>query len=136
MATAKYTRLFLPLNKVKEREFLGRALGGKGVGLSLVRYKPGTGGAYVHRHRAQEEIFMALKGDGTIILDGKRVPMPEGAIVRVSPKAYRAIGNDSKKDVVFLIVGGVPPKSFPSGTRTLFSDGIPNRKRVPRWKKA
>ena len=28
------------------------------------------------------------------------------------------------------------PKKFPLGTRTLFGDGIPNRKKVPRWKKA
>lgn len=78
---------------------------------------------------------MSVKGKGTIILDGRRIAMPEGTLVRVAPKVYRAIGNDSKRDVVFLIMGGIPPKKFPLGTRTLFGDGIPNRKKVPRWKK-
>jgi len=136
MAQTKYTKLLFPFNKVKEKEFLARPMGCKGVGFSFVRYKPGEGAAYVHRHRAQEEIFITLKGTGTIILDGRRHSMPEGTIIRVSPKVYRAIGNDSKRDAIFLILGGVPPKRFPFGQRTLFGDGIPNRKVVPRWKKS
>lgn len=135
MPQRKYTKLYLPLSKVKEKEFLARPMGCKGVGLSLVRYKPGEGATYVHRHRVQEEVFITLEGTGTIILDGRRHTMPEGTIVRVSPRVYRAIGNDSKRDVIFLIMGGIPPKRFPPGQRTLFGDGIPNRKIVPRWKK-
>jgi len=48
---------------------------------------------------------------------------------------YRALGNDSKRDVVYMILGAVPPKNFPLGGRTLLVDGIPNRKKVLRWKK-
>ena len=136
MAKARCTKLFMPLSRVKQKEFLARRMGCKGVGFGFVRYRPGEGGAYVHRHRVQEEIFITLKGKGSIILDGRRYPMPEGTIVRVPPQIYRAIGNDSKRDVVFLLLGGVPPKNFPLGNRTLFGDGIPNRKKVPRWKKS
>ena len=133
---AGYTKKFMPLSKVKEKEFLSRPMGCKGVGFSFVRCKPGQGATYVHRHRLQEEVFIALKGDGTIILDGKRIKMPEGTVVRVGPKVWRALGNDSKKDVVFMVLGAIPPKGFPLGGRTLLGDGIPNRNRVPRWKKA
>lgn len=135
MAKAKCKKLFMPLGKVREKEFLSRQLGCKGVGFSIVRYKPGQGGAYVHRHKVQEEVFMTLKGTGSIILDGRRHSMPEGTIVRVPHQVYRAIGNDSKRDVIFLMLGGVPPKKFPLGGRTLFGDGIPNRKKIPRWNK-
>lgn len=133
---AGYTKKFMPLSKVKEKEFLSRPMGCKGVGFSVVRCKPGQGATYVHRHRVQEEVFIALKGDGTIILDGKRIKMPEGTVVRVGPKVWRALGNDSKRDVVFMVLGAIPPKGFPLGGRTLLGDGIPNRNRVPRWKKA
>ena len=132
---ARYAKLSLPLSKVKEKEFLSRPMGCKGVGFSFVRYKPGEGATYVHRHRVQEEVFIALEGTGSIILDGRRHSMPQGAIVRVSPQVYRAIGNDSRRDAVFLIMGAIPPKKFPLGGRTLLGDGIPNRKIVPRWKK-
>lgn len=79
---------------------------------------------------------MTLKGTGSIILDGRRHSMPEGTVVRVAPQVYRALGNDSKRDTIFLIIGAIPPKKFPLGTRTLLGDGIPNRKKVPRWKKS
>jgi len=135
MAKPRYTKLYMPLGKVKKKEFLSRPMGCKGVGFSFVRYKPGEGATYVHRHRVQEEVFITLKGTGSIILDARRHSLPEGTIMRVAPQVYRALGNDSKRDVLYLILGGIPPKQFPLGTRTLFGDGIPNRKKVPRWKK-
>jgi uncharacterized cupin superfamily protein len=135
MASARYAKTFMPLSKVKEKEFLSRPLGCKGVGFSFVRYKPGQGATYVHRHKVQEEVFLTVQGNGTIILDGKRIAMPEGTIVRVGPTVYRAIGNDSKNDVVYMILGAIPPKNFPLGGRTLLGDGIPNRTKVPRWRK-
>lgn len=136
MAKARYAKSYMPLSKVKEKEFLSRPMGCKGVGFSFVRYKAGEGAAYVHRHRVQEEVFITLKGTGSIILDGRRHSMPEGTVMRVSPQVYRAIGNDSKRDVIFLIMGAIPPKNFPLGGRTLLGDGIPNRNKVPKWKKA
>jgi hypothetical protein len=133
---AGYSKLYLPLSKVKQKEFLSRSMGCQGVGFSFVRYKPGEGATYVHRHKVQEEVFIALQGTGSIILDGKRISMPEGTIVRVGPKVYRALGNDSSSDVIYMILGAVPPKKFPLGGRTLLGDGIPNRNQVPRWKRS
>jgi uncharacterized cupin superfamily protein len=135
MTKSKYATIFMPLDRVKEKQFLSRALGCKGVGLSYLRCRPGEGATYVHRHRVQEEVFVVLKGTGTIILDGKRISMPEGTIIRVSPTVYRAIGNDSDQDMIVMALGAVPPKKFPFGGRTLLGDGIPNRNKVPRWKK-
>jgi hypothetical protein len=34
-----------------------------------------------------------------------------------------------------MILGAVPPKNLPAVNRTLLGDGIPNRNKVPRWKK-
>jgi len=135
MATS-YTKMFMPLSKVAEKEFLSRPMGCQAVGFSYVRIKPSQGATYVHRHKVQEEVFIAMKGDGTIILDGKRIKMPEGTAIRVAAKVWRAIGNDSKKDAVFMILGAVPPRNFPLGGRTLLGDGIPNRNKVPHWKNA
>jgi uncharacterized cupin superfamily protein len=100
MASAKYTKTFMPVSQVKEKEFLSRPMGCKAVGFSFVRYKPGEGATYVHRHKVQEEVFVTLQGTGSIILDGKRIAMPEGTVIRVVPTVYRALGNDSDKDVV------------------------------------
>ena len=100
MAATRYTKIFLPLSKLKDKEFVARGVGCKGVGFSFVRYKPGDGASYVHRHKVQEEVFITLKGTGSIILDGRRISMPEGTVIRVGPKVYRALGNDSNKDAL------------------------------------
>jgi hypothetical protein len=44
-------------------------------------------------------------------------------------------GNDSDRDVIYMILGAASPKNLPAGNRTLLGDGIPNRNKVPRWKK-
>jgi uncharacterized cupin superfamily protein len=94
---AGYSKAFMPLSKVKEKEFMSRPMGCKGVGFTFVRYKPGEGAGHVHRHKVQEEVFVALKGTGTIILDGKRIKMPEGTVVRVGPKVWRALATILKR---------------------------------------
>ncbi len=104
-------------------------MGCKGIGFSFVRCKPGEGATYVHRHKVQEEVFIALKGDGTIILDGKRIKMPEGTIVRVGPTVWRALGNDSKSDVVFMVLGAVPPANFPWAEGPFWATGFPIEER-------
>src|SRR6266446_4829231 len=98
---ADYTKTSLRLSDVKDKAFMSRSMGCTAVGFSFVRYKPGEGATYVHRHEVQEEVFITLQGTGSIILDGKRIAMPEGTVVRVGPKVYRALGNDSKKDVIY-----------------------------------
>jgi uncharacterized cupin superfamily protein len=132
---ADYTKMVLPLSDVKDKEFMSRPMGCAAVGFSFVRYKPGEGATYVHRHKVQEEVFITLRGAGTLILDDERISMPEGTMVRVGAEVYRALGNDSNEDVVFMILGAVPPVNFPLGGRTLLGDGIPDREKVPRWKK-
>ena len=132
---ADYTKMVLSLSDVKDKEFMSRPIGCTAVGFSFVRYKPGEGATYVHRHKVQEEVFITLRGAGTLILDDERISMPEGTMVRVGAEVYRALGNDSNEDVVFMILGAVPPVNFPLGGRTLLGDGIPDREKVPRWKK-
>ena len=58
MAVARYTKGFLPLSKVKEKEFLSRQMGCKGVGFSFGRYKPDEGATYVHLHKSREKYLL------------------------------------------------------------------------------
>jgi uncharacterized cupin superfamily protein len=73
----------MPLRQMKEKQFLSRPMMER-VGLSFLRYKPGEGASYVHRHKVQEEVFIAL--ERSTILDGKRIFMPEGTIIRAAPE--------------------------------------------------
>lgn len=112
IAVARYTKGFLPLSKVKEKEFLSRRMGCKGVGFSFVRYKPGEGATYVHRHKVQEEVFIIMRGTGSIVLDGKRMSMPEGDDDTCRSDGLSGPGNESKRDVVYMILGRFRRKTF------------------------
>jgi mannose-6-phosphate isomerase-like protein (cupin superfamily) len=118
------------------KEFLSRRMGCKGDRFQLRALQTGRGRDLRASSQSEEEMFIALKGDGTIILDGKRIKMPEGTHHPVGPTVWRALGNDAKSAVVFMVLGAIPPKNFPLGGRTFLGDGIPDRKKVPCWKKA
>lgn len=44
-----------------------------------------------HKHKQNEEVYIFLKGDGTMTLDGQTVAVKEGSCVRVQPQAVRTI---------------------------------------------
>jgi mannose-6-phosphate isomerase-like protein (cupin superfamily) len=76
----------------------------RSFGMNMVRIAPGgTIPEHDETERDQEEVFMAWKGNMTMVIDGKRYPMPEGTFVRVSPKAMRTVINSGKKPALLLI---------------------------------
>jgi uncharacterized cupin superfamily protein len=82
---ASYSKIFMPLRNVKDKEFLSRLMGCKAVGFSYLRIKPGQGATYVHRHKVQEEVFITVKCDGTIILDGNGSKWWKGQFSELRP---------------------------------------------------
>ncbi len=132
---ARYSKVFMPLSKVKEKEFLSRPMGCKGIGL-LRALQTGRG----RDLRASSQ----SAGRGVYRAQGRRYDYPGRQAHQnagrnhhpVGPTVWRALGNDSKSAVVFMVLGAIPPKNFPLGGRTLLGDGIPDRKKVPCWKKA
>ena len=82
------------------------------VGITFVRIEPGDGYPYFHKHKEQEEIYICVKGAGTVLVGDDTVTVKAGSLVRVSPDVPRAIGNRTKKPCTFLIIGGLPSKKY------------------------
>ena len=59
---------------------------------------------------AQEETFVALDGDTTLLLGDPpdRVALPQGSVAVVQPGTPLQVRNDSDADAVVLIVGAPP----------------------------
>ena len=57
---------------------------------------------FCHRHFQNEEIYIFLKGEGTITVDNKVIDVKEGSCVKIMPKAARTI--ESKTDMQYLCV--------------------------------
>ena len=57
---------------------------------------------FCHRHFQNEEIYIFLKGEGTITVDNKVIDVKEGSCVKIMPKASRTI--EAKTDMQYLCV--------------------------------
>ncbi len=57
-----------------------------------------------HRHKQNEEIYLILKGEGVITVDGTAVKVKEGSAVKILPDASRTIENTSDGEFQFICV--------------------------------
>ena len=82
-----------------------RSLGLASFGMNLVDIQPG---AQIPEHdetgRDQEEVFVVLSGEPTILIDGERHPLPEGMLARLDPHLKRTIENTGAGGARVLIV--------------------------------
>jgi mannose-6-phosphate isomerase-like protein (cupin superfamily) len=69
------------------------------------RMPPETGGrgSYGHRHTAQEEVYLVLKGTLTFKLDDDVFEAGPGTAVRIAPAVVRSVHNDGSEDAELVI---------------------------------
>ncbi len=60
----------------------------------------------VHLHESQEEVYVVLSGELTVIVEGEAHVLGEGDLVRVAPKLRRQLTNPSSGRTVVLALGG------------------------------
>jgi uncharacterized cupin superfamily protein len=65
----------------RTRRNLGVAAGSITTGLQHVEVEPGKLSAPLHCHSVEEEIFVILDGDGTLLLDDEETPVRPGHVV-------------------------------------------------------
>jgi uncharacterized cupin superfamily protein len=90
-----------------------RSLGVRSFGLNLVDIAPGD---RIPEHdeieRDQEEVFVVLGGDATMVVDGQEHPAPAGTFARVAPELSRTVVNSGKEPVSLLIVSAPTASGF------------------------
>jgi uncharacterized cupin superfamily protein len=88
-----------------------KTLGAEAFGFNVVDIAPG-GQIPAHDHSGddQEEIFIILDGQGTIVTGDEEHAAPAGTYCRFAPDVHRTIRNKSDAPVRALLIG-VPVKS-------------------------
>jgi uncharacterized cupin superfamily protein len=82
-----------------------RALGLQSFGMALVEIPPGESiPEHDETQRDQEEVFVFLDGDATMVIDGGDRPVRAGTFVRLDPELRRTVRNTSERPVSVLIV--------------------------------
>jgi uncharacterized cupin superfamily protein len=87
---------FLPLRRI---------LGVTSFGLNQILLRPGQRGR-IHRHTAQEEVYVVLAGTLTLGVEGAERELGQGELARVAPGVRRQISNRGSEDVLLLALGG------------------------------
>ena len=88
-----------------------KTLGAEAFGFNVVDIAPG-GQIPAHDHSGddQEEVFVILEGQGTIVAGEEEHDAPAGTFCRLAPDVHRTIRNKSDAPVRALLIG-VPVKS-------------------------
>jgi len=83
-------------------------LGVTTFGLNLIVLQPGQAGR-IHRHERQEEVYLVLEGELSLLLEGEEHRVPKDGIVRVAPDVRRQLVNRRPRRLVLLALGGSTP---------------------------
>ena len=84
---------------------LRRELGVESFGINLMSLRPGQR-LRVHRHERQEEVYLVLEGNLTLLIEGEPHEVGPDGLVRVGPQVRRQLTNPHKERLVLLALGG------------------------------
>jgi len=84
---------------------LRRQLGVTSFGMNQIVLQPGQRGR-IHRHERQEEVYLVLEGNLTLIIEGEESELAIGELVRVAPTLRRQLVNRGPGRLVLLALGG------------------------------
>ncbi len=88
-----------------------KSLGADAFGFNVVEIEPGGElPAHDESESGEEEVYLILDGEGTIVADGAEHPAPAGTFVRYGPPVERTIRNRTDGTVRALLIG-VPESS-------------------------
>jgi mannose-6-phosphate isomerase-like protein (cupin superfamily) len=88
-------------------------LGISSFGFQVIDFPPNVDGYPEHDHAqdGQEEVYVTMRGDGEIDIEGERIALDPETMVRVSAGTKRKLypGDEGMR---VLVVGGVPGEAY------------------------
>jgi len=79
-------------------------LGISGFGLNVLVFQPNQEGR-IHAHERQEEVFVVLDGELTLIVEGSEQKLVRDQVVRIAPPTRRQLANRASVPLVLLAIG-------------------------------
>ncbi|NVO00848.1 MAG: cupin domain-containing protein [Geobacteraceae bacterium] len=113
--------------EIEGKLFLHQLLGLTSAEISLNKMPPKTSMPFYHTHRNNEEVYLFVGGTGEFEVDGQRIPVSEGTVVRVAPHGVRCWRNNSDQPLYYIVIQA-PFGGF-TGDGSI-NDGVGVEKRV------
>ena len=94
-----------------------KSIGLKSFGMNIVDIQPGDRiPEHDETERDQEEIFVVLSGNATIVIDGQEFPAPAGTFARVDPALLRTVVNSGGEPASVLIISAPTTSGYQADT--------------------
>lgn len=90
------------MNLENGKAFLKDALGLTSCEISVNAMPAGVKLPFNHKHFQNEEIYIFIKGEGSMTLDGEKIEVKEGSCVKVLPDSIRSM--EAKTDLQYICV--------------------------------
>ena len=109
-----------------------KTLGAESFGFNVVDIEAG-GQIPAHDHSGdnQEEVFIILDGQGTIVADDEEHDAPAGTFCRYAPEVKRTIKNNSDANVRALLIGVPSRQRLPGNALGLAGEPASARRNDP-----
>ena len=95
----------LERDSVERFQTLRRELGVSGFGINLMLLQPGQRGR-IHAHEYQEEVYVVLEGELTLLVEAEPHVLVADSVVRVAPHVRRQLVNAGATRLALLALGG------------------------------
>lgn len=82
--------------------FLNNLLGLTSCEISINEMPSGINLPFSHKHKQNEEVYIFLKGEGSMTLDNEIIDVKEGTCIKVLPNASRTI--QSKTNLQYICI--------------------------------
>ena len=92
------------INLENGKAFLHDALELTSCEISINTVPKGFKVPFNHKHKQNEEVYIVLKGEGAITIDGETVMVKEGSVVKVATEAARTIENTGDGEFEFICI--------------------------------
>lgn len=92
------------INLENGKAFLHDALELTSCEISVNTVPKGFRVPFNHKHKQNEEVYIILKGEGIITVDGSAVNVKEGSAVKIMPEASRTIENTGDGEFEFICI--------------------------------
>jgi uncharacterized cupin superfamily protein len=101
------TVTFSALKRSSSERFqsLRRELGVRGFGINLIVLQPGQRGR-IHAHQQQEEVYLVIEGELTLMIDGAAHVLGPDRLARVPASVRRQLVNAGSARLALLALGG------------------------------
>lgn len=88
------------------KAFVKECLETTAVEVSIGTLAAGEAVPFLHKHRQNEELYIFLRGEGLLSIDGKALSVRSGSLVRIAPPQVRGLQNTGTSPLLYLCIQG------------------------------